>query len=352
MVDSPVSGGAEQRVAIAPRLRFTQQSLLIAPLTQPTLVAAPAAANAWLASPPPAVALAVGMFDGVHPGHRQVIAAACAAAQTLGGRAAVLTFDPHPSRILRPDQATRLLMPPVAKTERLLECGIDGVLWHPFDAAFAHLPAEHLVDYLRALLPGLRSIHIGTNFRFGYQRRGDPALLAATAARHGIAVQPIDQLIKTGAPVSSSRIREAVEAGDMAAAARLLGEPYQARGAVVAGRQLGRTIGFPTLNLDWQPEAAPPRGVYIVRVRGAAPAAVSLPAIANFGLRPTLNDGASRPILEVHVLGEVCPHTTGDQVRVDWLHFLRPEQRFAELSALQAAIGQDCAAARAWFAGA
>lgn len=292
--------------------------------------------------------LAIGMFDGVHRGHQAVIASAVAAARRDGGLAAVLTFDPHPSVFFRTGEPVRLLMTPAAKTRALAELGIAAIITQTFTPEFAGMAAEDFLPHLRRHLPQLAGIHVGDNWRFGRGRAGDAALLRSQGAAMGLDVVALPRLAGAGGPISSTRIRALVAAGDIAAANALLGRPYAAEGVVTPGRQLGRTLGFPTLNLAWTPDLQPRHGVYVVQVWGTKTAG-ALRGVANYGLRPTVEQ-ASEPRLEVHVLGD-CPYGPGDQLRVDWLAFVRPEQKFADLAALRAQIEKDRTAAAAYSLG-
>lgn len=292
------------------------------------------------------VALAVGMFDGVHLGHQSVIESAVATARHEGGIAAVLTFAPHPSRIFRPENPTRLLMPPVLKQREIFKLGVDLLVTRTFDAAFAQLPGESFLSYLKEVIPTLGSIHVGENFRYGRGRLGDVARMVVDARPLGIDVFSVDRFRFNGEPVSSSRLRAALSEGKIEAVNAMLGYDYYAEGPVVEGRKLGRTIGFPTLNLQWEPELMPRLGVYAVSVTGPDKSAV--PAVANYGLRPTVEQSATTPLLEVHLLAEK-PWSVGDQLRVYWERFLRPERKFETLDALKAQIGRDRDAAVAHF---
>jgi riboflavin kinase/FMN adenylyltransferase len=292
--------------------------------------------------------LAIGMFDGVHLGHRAVVESAVQSARRGDGISAVLTFSPHPSVLFRPDHPTRLIQDLPAKVGLLAALGVGAVIVQPFDPAFAAIDAEALVPRLLQSLPRLAALYVGENWRFGRGRRGDVALLVAEGRRHGLAVFSAPRVNLDGEPISSTRIRARLEQGDVTAAGELLGYPYTASGAVVPGKRLGRTLGFPTLNLAWSPDLRPRFGVYAVRVRGAR-SAEALPAVANYGLRPTVErTGEPEPRLEVHVLGP-CPYDQGDLIAVEWLRFLRPEMKFDGLPALQAQIGRDVAAARLHF---
>ena len=286
--------------------------------------------------------LAVGMFDGVHRGHQAVIRLAVEAARAAGGTAGVLTFWPHPSVVLRPASPTRVMQDPSAKAEVLRRLGVDLILTEPFSAGIADVEAEEFVTWLKVRLPGLAGLYVGENFRFGRGRRGEVALLAQTGREAGIAVVVAPPVQIDGAPVSSTRIRALLAAGEMGVVAGLLGRSYESCGPVVPGKRLGRTLGFPTLNLVWSPPAAPRFGVYAVRVRGAS--GPVRPGVANYGVRPTV-ERATEPRLEVHVLGE-CPWTEGEVLTVEWEQFLRPEKAFPDVAALRRQILQDCAAAR------
>jgi riboflavin kinase/FMN adenylyltransferase len=254
----------------------------------------------------------------------------------------VLTFWPHPSVVLRPASPTRVMQDPSAKAEVLRRLGVDLILTEPFSAGIADVEAGDFVTWLKVRLPGLAGLYVGENFRFGRGRRGEVALLAQTGREAGIAVVVAPPVQIDGAPVSSTRIRALLAAGEMGAVAGLLGRPYESCGPVVPGKRLGRTLGFPTLNLVWSPPAAPRFGVYAVRVRGAS--GPVRPGVANYGVRPTV-ERATEPRLEVHVLGE-CPWTEGEVLTVEWEQFLRPEQAFPDVAALRRQILQDCAAAR------
>lgn len=310
----------------------------------------PAQVEGWegLALPPGRpVHLAIGMFDGVHRGHRAVIDPTVQAARASGGIAAALTFWPHPSAVLRPQQAVPLLQDASARGRRLLAAGLDLVVTQPFTRVLAALPAAEFVPSLRRSCPALAGLSVGENFRFGQGRAGDAAFLLAAGREAGLAINIAPRLIDAGEPVSSTRIRALVAEGKMAAANRLLGYAYEAVGVVTPGKQLGRTIGFPTLNVPWEPGLRPALGVYAVTIRRAGGGPV-LPAVANYGLRPTV-ERTSAPRLEVHVLG-ACDLGPGEQVVVEWLSFLRPEQTFPDLGALRVQIARDRDAAAAYFA--
>ena len=267
-------------------------------------------------------------------------------ARRSGGTAAVLTFAPHPSTLFRPDQPTRLIMDSGMKARMLHRLGVEVMITQPFTPEFAQVAAEDFLPWLKQRAPQLAAVYVGENFRFGRGRRGDIALLVAGGRKHGLTIFSAPRVNFDGEPISSTRIRGLLETGDVASANALLGYTYFAEGPVVHGKHLGRTIGFPTLNLGWAPDLRPRYGVYVVRVAGAK-SVEALPGVANYGLRPTVEQSVE-PRLEVHMLG-ACPFVAGDHVTVKWLRFLRPEMKFAGVEELRAQIAVDRAAAAADF---
>jgi FAD synthase len=223
--------------------------------------------------------VAIGMFDGVHLGHRAVIESAVQSARHSGGVSVVLTFAPHPSVLFRPDNPTRMILDLPAKMAKVGSLGIDAIVVQPFTREFAAITAEEFVPFIKRHLPRLAGIYVGENFRFGKGRKGDVA-------------------------------------------------------------------GFPTLNLGWSPDLRPLYGVYAVRVSGAKSYGW-LPAVANYGLRPTVEQSAE-PRLEIHML-VACPYGAGDTVAVEWVRFIRPERKFGGLDELKLQIARDVAEARAEF---
>jgi riboflavin kinase/FMN adenylyltransferase len=292
--------------------------------------------------------LAIGMFDGVHLGHRAVVDAAVQSARAKGGLSGVLTFWPHPSALFRPENPTKLIQPPATKARMLNRLGVDAVITQPFTPELASIEAEAFLPWLKQKLPHLTAVYVGENFRFGRGRLGDVALLMATGRRHAIEVFSAPRVSLDGQPISSTRIRAQLEAGDIARANALLGYTYFAHGFVARGKQLGRTIGFPTLNVAWAPELRPRFGVYAVRIFDPGiEGSPRLPAVANYGLRPTVEQ-TTEPRLETHVLAD-CPFGEGSHVKIEWLRFLRPEMKFASLENLRAQIARDRAVAEDYF---
>jgi riboflavin kinase / FMN adenylyltransferase len=287
------------------------------------------------------------MFDGVHLGHHAVIEAAVHSARRSHGVAAVLTFWPHPSRLFRPEQAVRLIMTPTLKNRQLARLGVDAVITEEFNADYARIEAEEFLPRLKKSLPTLTTIYVGENWRFGRGRRGDITLLVAEAKKHGIAIVSAPRINQNGEPISSTRIRTYLEEGRMEEVNALLGYTYFAEGTVAPGKQLGRKLGFPTLNVVWEPDLRPRFGVYAVLVSGAK-VGEPLQAVANYGLRPTVENSII-PRLEIHVLAP-CPFDAGDALSIEWLSFLRDERKFDGVESLRTQIAADREAALAWFA--
>ena len=287
--------------------------------------------------------LAIGIFDGVHLGHRAVIDPSVINARRCGGISGVLTFSPHPSHLLRFKNPTALIMPIDAKTEMLHEIGVDCVIRKRFDKTFASITAEKFLVTLKKKLPTLISIYVGENFRFGLNRKGDVATLIESGLDLEIDVFSAERIKYEDKPISSTRIRKKLEAGEIAKANDLLGYNYKIRAQIVEGAKLGRHIGFPTLNLPWLPECKPRYGVYFVRF-GKAGTTDRHAAIANYGVRPTVNNTAQAPVLELHALNGT-KLTSGDTLDVEWFHFIRPEQKFNGIEKLKVQIAKDCAIA-------
>lgn len=292
--------------------------------------------------------LAIGMFDGVHLGHRAVIDAAVQSARRADGVAAVLTFWPHPSAVMRPDHATKLIVSPEIKARLLAAAGVDAVVSQRFTPEFAQIEAEFFLPHLKKFLPRIHTIYVGENWRFGRGRRGDLALLLVEARKHGIAVFSSSRIQENGEPISSTRIRACLESGRIEEANTLLGFTYFAEGRVQRGKNLGERLGFPTLNLAWEPELQPCHGVYAVRVAGPKSRGPHF-GVANYGLRPTVEQSV-QPRLEVHIFGD-CPFESGHEIRVEWLRFLRQEKKFENIDALKAQIAADTLAAKKFFSG-
>jgi len=292
--------------------------------------------------------LALGVFDGVHGGHREVIGRAVEGARREGGKAAVVTFDPHPIRVLAPDKApSRLLASLDHKAQILASVGVDEFFVIHFDPAFAALSGEEFVAMLCGLSPQLRRIAVGEDWRFGAGRRGDVALLERFGQSHGFLVEAVAPVIQAGERISSTRIRQAIRDGNLAAASAMLGRNYTVTGCVLEGRKLGRTLGFPTANILTADEQLPPDGVWVVRAKVAN---TWFPAVANLGRRPTVEQPDAPRLLETHLF-DFSGDLYGSSMEVEFVSFLRGERKFGSLDELREAIRGDVAAARAAAAG-
>ncbi len=296
---------------------------------------------------PGSLYLAIGVFDGVHLGHQAVLNRALRDAIRAGGTAIAVTFDPHPLRILRPENSPRLLTSTPHKLQLIRTLDVAHQLVIPFDASFAATPPEDFIRALAAASRPLREICVGHEWSFGKGRAGNLALLDQLGAELGFDEIGVPAVKSDGEIVSSTLIRQAIEAGDLARAARFLGREYTILGTVVRGAHLGSRIGFPTANLAAHNEQFPPNGVYAVEVqRGDA----RLRGVANIGVRPTVAQSTGERVLEVHLF-DFTGDLYGEDLEVSFARFLRPEQKFSGLDALKAQIARDAEAARAIFAG-
>jgi len=288
----------------------------------------------------------IGAFDGVHRGHQAVLERMLREAGSLGLPAVVIVFEPLPREYLHPEEAPARLMDFREKFRALAALGVDRLLRIRFDERVRTMSAAAFVK--RIFVEGLavKRLVLGDDFRFGRGREGDYGFLQAEGERHGFDTLSTATLALDGGRVSSTRVREALAEGDLELAAELLGRPYVISGRVVRGRQLGRTLGAPTANVELNRLKVPLSGVFTVRVNGGG--LFEAPGVANVGTRPTVNDG-TRANLEVHLL-EGEPQLYGRRIDVQFLHRLRPERRFDGLEDLKAAIHGDFAAGRDWFA--
>ncbi len=285
-------------------------------------------------------AVAIGNFDGVHLGHRQVLDHLLTLSKGTGASPWVYTFDPPPTVVIAPERHQPRLVTLAHKLELLAGLGVSGVVVEPFTAAFAAQSAEMFArEVLRGRL-GASAVAVGWDFRFGSGRGGD--VDALRAALPGVDVTQVAPLLRDGEPVSSSRIRRLIQAGDLDAAAAFLDRPHRLSGTVVHGDARGRTIGFPTANIANEVECLPALGVYAVRAR--LPDGIWRPAALNLGVRPTFNGVGQR--VEVHIL-DWAGDAYGQPLDVDIVRRIRGEQRFPSMEALVAQIRADIVACRA-----
>lgn len=283
----------------------------------------------------------IGAFDGLHLGHRALVGRAVARARALGVPAVALGFEPLPREMFaREDKPPRLMLPR-AKIDALAALGCDGIGLLRFTPALAAMSAEDFVRQVLVQRLAAREVWVGPGFRFGHARGGDLALLHALGAELGFAAQAIEPVLLDGERVSSTRIRAALVAGDFATAARLLGRPYAVGGRVVRGRQLGRTLGYPTANLRYGGKQPALRGIYATWVHGVG--AAPWPSVSSFGTRPTV-DGIE-PLLEAHLF-DFDGDLYGRRIEVEFVAHLRDEERFPDLQALVAQMRDDEAQAR------
>jgi riboflavin kinase/FMN adenylyltransferase len=300
--------------------------------------------------PPEGTAVTIGAYDGVHLGHRAVIEQVKRVAAAGGLRTAVVTFDRHPASVVRPESAPKLLTDLDQKLELLAETGVDYALVVAFDEARSKEPAEEFVSEVLVDCLAARSVIVGEDFHFGHQRRGNVAMLRQMGDEAGFDVLGIDLVGIDGAPardelqVSSTRIRKALQAGDLAIANSLLGRPHEVRGIVVQGDLRAREMGYPTANLSIPDDVClPADGIYAGRY--VTTDGVEHPAALSLGRRPTFYDDQPYSLLEAHLLdGEY--NLYGQLGRVQFAHRIRDELRFESVDALIAQIADDCDRAR------
>jgi len=292
----------------------------------------------------PPVILTIGNFDGLHRGHKRVLRKVITRAREEGGTSCVVTFEPHPLKVLHPERAPHLIQTRAQKRSILAHLGLEVLVEVSFDRSFAEVDAETFARLLAASLRPLE-IYIGEDFRFGRGRGGGIELLQGLQGELGFEATAFRKLKVGGEEVSSSRIRRLLLAGDMEEAVHLLGRPYVIEGVVEHGDGRGKTLGFPTANLAIDNELIPAHGVYTVAVDVGEP--LLLPGVANLGTRPTFE--GSRIAVEVHCLSG-GRDLYGQRVRCLFFRFLRPEARFASVQLLQAQIALDIQAARDYFA--
>lgn len=293
------------------------------------------------------VALTIGNFDGVHLGHQAMLAKLRAAAAARGLPACVMTFEPHPREFFAPDQAPVRLTSMREKLQLLALHGVERTYLCRFDYALAQVTAQDFIERILVRGLGARWLQVGDDFRFGARRAGDLAMLRAEAARHGYEVEGMATVELDGGRVSSTAVRDALAAGDVEKAGRLLGRPYSISGRVVRGDRLGRELGFPTANVQVRHNRPPLTGIFAVEFlrRDGRP----LQGVASLGMRPTVKAQGAAPVLEIYVF-DFKEEIYGELVRVDFLHKFRDEAKYVDLETLKRQIARDVADTRAYFA--
>ena len=289
--------------------------------------------------------LALGNFDGLHRGHLKIVERVGRGAAEHGGTPMAMTFDPHPSRVVRPDKAPPLLMTKAQRLEALGRAGISAVAVVRFTQEVAHWDPETfvrtvLVDWLR-----VSEVWVGANFLFGHERSGNFSVLRTLGQRYGFRADKIDPVRYKEFVVSSTRVRRLVTEGRMDEAGALLGHQFYIDGVVVEGKRRGREIGYPTANLQTENELLPPNGVYATTVTIDG---VVHPSVSNIGTRPTFGDSTNTTV-EAYVMG-YSGDLYGQQVRLGFVQRLRDERKFEDVDALRAQIEADRRRAERLFA--
>ena len=291
------------------------------------------------------VCVAIGVFDGVHLGHQQVIRQTLADAEQHEALAVVVTFDQHPNSIVAADRVPPLIYSLPQKLRAIAGLGMDATWLIHFDEPFSRQSGEAFVRGMARDFGHLHSICVGSDFTFGHRRSGNVGLLKALGAELRFAVHGIAALSLDGQPVSSTRIREAVRAGQFDTAGQMLGRGYSLGGQVVKGGQLGRKLGYPTANLDARGLVLPPNGVYAVHANANGKL---FRAVLNIGVRPTVSSGAVLPGVEAHLL-EFQGDLYGEELEITFVGKLRDEQKFPSVEALKEQIARDIGQAGRWF---
>lgn len=286
--------------------------------------------------------LAIGVFDGVHRGHQAVISTSADHAQAANGTPVVVTFDPHPEKVLRPQSAPRLLSATQHKIALIQALGVRHLLVIKFDKQFAATEPESFVEQLVKHSRPLREICVGHEWSFGKNRRGNLELLKTLGAKFDFGVVGVPPISANDEVVSSTAIRQSIERGDFARAAAMLGREYTILGTVTHGDGLGKKIGFPTANLSAHNEQFPPNGVYAATARMTDG---MYRGVVNLGFRPTVTKEKSERVLEIHLF-DFDRDIYGRDLEVRFVKFLRPESKFENIDALVAQIRRDVEEAR------
>jgi len=291
------------------------------------------------------VCAAIGVFDGVHLGHQQVLRQTLSDAGRLEGLPLAITFDQHPSRVIAPDRSPKMIHSLDRKVETIAKLGFENILVINFTPEFCKLPAENFINGLAVDFEKLGSICVGSAFTFGHRRGGNVKLLKELGERLDFTVHGLAAVALDGEPVSSTRIRSAIGKGELDAASQMLGREYVLEGRIIQGDQVGRQLGFPTANLDVSELVTPATGVYAAHVQVDGE---SLRAAVNIGYRPTVT-GERELRVEAHIL-DYNDDLYGRQLGLVFVRKLRDEQRFESMEALREQIDLDVRSARKVFA--
>lgn len=283
------------------------------------------------------VCVAIGVFDGVHLGHQQVIRQTIADAQQHEGISVAITFDRHPNAVVAPDRTPPLIYPLSKKIRVIESLGIDTALLIQFDKTFSQIPAEEFIRSLVRDFENICSVCVGSSFTFGFKRQGNVELLRKLGSElhfvvHGLAAVSLD-----GERVSSTRIRDAIRAGNLDAASQMLGRAYSLTGKIVEGDRMGRKLGFPTANIDASGLVLPPNGVYAIH---ALVSGKGHRAVLNVGFRPTLQSATPQLRVEAHLL-DFSGDLYGQEMEITFVEKLRDEQKFSSVDALREQICKD-----------
>jgi len=291
-------------------------------------------------------ALTIGNFDGVHAGHRRILRRVKEVALERGLKASALTFHPHPSKVVAPARAPRLMNSPDERCALMGEEGIEQVLIMPFDRHVAHLAPEEFVERVLVRKLGVRAVVLGHDFCFGYKQAGNVRVLGELGRKYGFTTEEVKAVTVRGRLVSSTGLRQLIDRGQVARAARLLERPYALQGEVVAGHGVGSRQTVPTLNLAVNTEVLPATGVYVTHTRDLD-GRRAWPSVTNIGYRPTFGDSQEISI-ETYLLAPLGGDTPR-HIRVEFLWRVRDERRFPDAQALKQQILRDVAVAQAYF---
>ncbi len=290
--------------------------------------------------------LTIGNFDGVHLGHQEMLRRVVERARALDAPSVVLTFDPHPTRVLHPQRAPKLIQTLRQREEAIAALGVDALVVVPFTREFAAMPAEEFVSDLLGRCLGVREVRVGSAFAFGCGKRGNVALLTRLGQEAGIRVEALDVVVDGDEPVSSTRVRTLLEEGDVSGARRLLGRPFAMDGVIAKGDRMGRKIGFPTINLRTENELLPRDGVYVTKVLLRS-FERTFACVTNIGRRPTVYEDYATTV-ESYIL-DFSSDVYGEAIQLSFFERLRDEMVFPSMLELTAQIRRDVEATRLWL---